>query len=286
MTTKYYNKLAYEEIGDESNPIILFLHPKLLDKWVWIKQKENHEKYFKDYLCIFLDLPHHGDSIYSGEFSIEESCDDIIEFIENLINENNKSKINLVALGLGGSIAIEIISKKPNLIDNLILSGLEISESRENEEESVVKRLAKTQAEYLNEKPDRFIIKAYLRYFGISKDYYEDMEKILDRSVKEEEKIAFESLNYTIPENLISNNEILKKENILFIFGNKEDLNCTKSAICLKNLFENGKLVEIEKGNHLWNIIEHELFNTTIIDFIKSNHIEENDKVKLYEKIE
>jgi hypothetical protein len=41
-------------------------------------------------------------------------------------------------------------------------------------------------------------------------------------------------LNYTIPESLKNNENIIEKDNVLIIYGSKEDLNCTKSAIDLK----------------------------------------------------
>ena len=289
MTLKHFRNLAYEEIGEGNEEIILFLHTKLLDKWIWKKQKEGFNHYFSDFHCVFLDLPNHGDSTSAEEFSIVKSSEEIAEFIESLIDSkdqshaNKNNKINLVALGLGGSIAIEIINKNPQLIGNLILSGLEIADFREEERESIINRLAKTQSEYLNEKPDSFIVKAYLRYFGIPKENYHEMERILEISVKDERKIAYESLNYTIPNDLKNNEELLKKDNILIIYGNKEDLNCTKSAIGLKNLFKNAKLVEIDKGNHLWNIIDHELFNEIITNFIKSNTIRSSSKVMILE---
>ena len=280
MTLKYFKNLAYEEMGEENDEIILFLHSKLLDKWIWKKQKQSFNQCFKDYHCIFLDLPNHGNSRAEDEFSIYSSSEQINEFIEHIIGFKDTSKINLVALGLGGQIAIEMLNENPDSIDNLILSGIEIADFKENDQDSVVNRLAKTQAEYLNEKPDTFIIKAYLRYFGIPKEYFNDMERILDRPVKEEKKIAYESLNYAIPKDLTNNEELLEKENMIIIYGNKEDLNCTKSAIGLKTLFKNAKLVEIDKGNHLWNIIDYELFNSILIDFIKSHRIRENPKVK------
>lgn len=280
---EYFKQLAYEETGKENKNTILFLHSKLLDKWIWKKQKEAHDTYFKNCHCIFIDLPNHGDSRNDNEFSIEKSSKDICEFIEHILTEKDIDKINIVALGIGTSIAIEILNRNPSAIDKLVLSGLEISDFKEDEEYSVVNRLAKTQSEYLNEKPDSFIIKAYLRYYGIPKEYFDDVEKILDRSVKDERKIAYESLNYTMPNELMNNDKLLEKEEILIIYGSKEDLNCTKSAIGLKKLFKNGKLVEITKGNHLWNIIDFELFNKVIIDFIELGIIEENSKVKILE---
>jgi len=283
MTLRYYNNLAYDEIGEENSETILFLHAKLLDKWIWKKQKEDYDKYFKGFHCIFLDLPNHGDSKSEEEFSIEKSSIEISEFIAHILNHKDIKKINIVALGIGGSIAIEILNENPKIIDNLILSGLEIADYKESELDSVANGLAKAQSEYLNEKSDIFITKAYLRYFGISKEHYNDVERILDISISDERKIAFESLNYTIPESLKNNENIIEKDNVLIIYGSKEDLNCTKSAIDLKNIFINAKLVEIIKGNHLWNIIDYELFNTTISDFIKSGNIGENPKIRILE---
>lgn len=281
MTLKYFKNLAYEEIGEENDETILFLHTKLLDKWIWIRQREGYESYYKGHHCIFLDLPHHGDSKSEGEFTIKESSKEIEEFIQYLIGTKETKRINIVSLGIGSSIAIEILNRNPQIIDNLILSGPEISDFKEKEQESIINRLAKTQSEYLNEKPDMFIVKAYLRYYGISKEYYNHMERILEKSIKEEREIAFESLNYTLPKDF--SKEALKKENILIIYGSKEDLDCTKSAIKLKNIFENGKLIEINRGNHLWNIIDHELFNTITSDFINSKCIEVNPRIRILE---
>ena len=283
MSLRYFNNLAYDEIGEENSETILFLHAKLLDKWIWKKQKEDYDKYFKGFHCIFLDLPNHGDSKSEEEFSIEKSSIEISEFIAHILNHKDIKKINIVALGIGGSIAIEILNENPKIIDNLILSGLEIADYKESESDNVANGLAKAQSEYLNEKSDIFITKAYLRYFGISKEHYNDVERILDISIRDERKIAFESLNYTIPESLKNNENIIEKDNVLIIYGSKEDLNCTKSAIDLKNIFINAKLVEIIKGNHLWNIIDYELFNTTISDFIKSGNIGENPKIRILE---
>ena len=283
MNIEYFNNLAYAEIGEENSETILFLHAKLLDKWIWRKQKEGYDRYFYGYHCIFLDLPNHGESISKKEFSIEKSSIEISEFIDYIIDNKGIENVNIVTLGIGGSIAIEILNKNPNLIGTLIISGPEIADYKESESDSVANGLAKAQSEYLNEKSDIFITKAYLRYFGIKKEHYNDVERILDISINDERKIAFESLNYTIPESLKDNKDIIEKDNILIIYGTKEDLNCTKSAIELKNILVNAKLVEIIRGNHLWNIIDHDLFNTIISNFIRDHHIEENSRINLLE---
>ena len=286
MALKYFNNLAYEEIGENKSEIILFLHPKLLSHWIWKKQMEEYDKYFNNYHCIFIDIPKHGDSQYDGRFSINESSNMIIDFLIDLIGKkdcnprNNEKKVNIIAIGLGTSIAIEILNKKPNIINNIILSGTEIAHIREKEEETILNRLAKTKAEYLNLKPDSFIIKAYLRYLGINKEYYSDLEKSLDMPIKNEKEIAYESLNYTVPD---LPKETKEKENILIIYGNKDNFNSTKSAIKLKSILPKAKLIEIEKGNHLWNIIDYELFNETVYAFLMEGNILDNERIKIIE---
>lgn len=277
MSLKYFNNLAYEDIGEYNDEIILFLHPKLLSHWIWRKQIEEYDKYFNNYHCIFIDLPHHGESKFDGKFSIEESKDIIIEFINHLLSSKKSESINIVAIGLGASIALEMINKESHLINHLILSGLEIAPIREKEENTILKRLAKTKAEYLNMKPDQFIIKAYLRYYGINKDYYDDLEKSLDIPIRKEKEIAYESFNYTVPN---FSKETIEKDNILLIYGTKDNFNSTKSAIELKELFKNAKLIEIEKGNHLWNIIDYELFNQVITNFIQKEVIFNDVRIK------
>ena len=137
MNLRHFNNLAYEEIGEENSETILFLHAKLLDKWIWKRQKEDYDKYFIGFHCIFLDLPNHGDSISKEEFSIDKSSIEISEFISHIINNKGIERVNIVSLGIGGSIAIEILNENPNIIDNLILSGLEIADYKESETYSI-----------------------------------------------------------------------------------------------------------------------------------------------------
>ncbi|MBP5700434.1 MAG: alpha/beta hydrolase, partial [Methanobrevibacter sp.] len=147
MTLRHFNDLAYEEMGEENSKTILFLHAKLLDKWIWKRQKEAYDKFFKGFHCIFLDLPNHGESLSEDDLTIEKSSKKVAEFINHLIDNKDIESISIVALGIGSSIAIEILNENPNAIDNLILSGLEIADYKEIESDSVTNGLAKAQSE-------------------------------------------------------------------------------------------------------------------------------------------
>ncbi|WP_297979651.1 hypothetical protein, partial [uncultured Methanobrevibacter sp.] len=215
------------------------------------------------------------------EFTIEKSSKSIIKFIKEALKQKHKSKskINIISMGLGGSIALEILNKSPDLIDNLIISSPECHQESDTDNDPL-ERLAKTKAEYLNTKPDQFIVKAYLRYFGISKEFYNDMEEILDFSIKKEREIAFESLNYPI-DHLKKNEMIKNKNNILIAYGTKENLNSRKSAIELKTVFKNAKLIEINKGTELWNINKPKLFNSITKEFINKGKVSEDKDIRI-----
>ena len=281
-----HSNLNYFENGDITKDIIIFLHPKNLSSWIW----NNQIDYFDDYHCFYINLDNR---------TIQENLELIGNFIETKIkkenNSNNKNsnnilsyKINLVGIEFGGQIAIELLNKYPNIINKVFLSGInfnnykeiisllernnEINSIEEYNEFNLDEIFTKTKKEYLDKKSERFLAKAYLREFGISKEYYEEMKESLDeKELKEQYKIAKDSLNYKLNPNLKDNlnKNNFNKNNILISYGTKEDLSTQISAISLKSLLKDVKLIKIEKGLLLWNMSKSELFNKTLREFLE-----------------
>ncbi len=260
-----YSKVNYFENGDINGEIILFLHPKNLSPWIWNNQIDA----FDNYHCFYIDLENR---------TIEENTNLIGDFIENklkceiFLNDKNTSKINLVGIEFGGQIAIELLNKYPNNINKVFLSGINFSNSNYLEEFDFDKIFAKTKKEYLDKKSERFLAKAYLREYGISKEYYGEMKESLDKKTKEEHyKIAKNTLNYKLDSNFKDNLEKnnFNINNILIIYGTKEDLTTQLSAIKLKSLLKEARLIEIEEGLLLWNMSKSDLFNTILKEFLE-----------------
>lgn len=267
-----HSKVNYFENGDINGEIILFLHPKNLSPRIWNNQIDA----FDNYHCFYIDLENR---------TIEENTDLIEDFIENklkceiFLNDKTTSKINLVGIEFGGQIAIELLNKYPNSINKVFLSGISFNNFKENKIKNLKENkidyeeiFAKTKKEYLDKKSEKFLAKAYLREFGISKEYYNEMKDSLDlKEEKEHYKIAKNSLNYKIDFNLKDNLEKnnFNINNILISYGTKEDLTTQISAIKLKSLLKEARLIEIEKGLLLWNMSKSDLFNTILKEFLE-----------------
>src|SRR5690625_3781580 len=108
--------LHYEEFGNKDATLMVFLHGGGVSSWMW----EKHIQYFTHFHCVTVDLPEQGRSDRKTKFSISLSAEKIIELIEEIANGK---KIVLIGFSLGAQVAIQILSKKPNLIDYAILNS-------------------------------------------------------------------------------------------------------------------------------------------------------------------
>ena len=66
--------LHYQEYGDKSAPLMLFLHGGGVSGWMWDKQIQ----YFTHYHCIVPILPEHGLNNDGIPFSIKGSAEELI----------------------------------------------------------------------------------------------------------------------------------------------------------------------------------------------------------------
>ena len=188
-SNKLKNKIYYEEEGDSNNDLIIFLHSNLLSNWIW----KNQRKSFKDYHCIYLDLPNHGNSYFDDNFSIEKSGELIKDLIEEKntkksnnsdtkTKKNNNSytktkKVHLIGVSVGGQIILYLLAKYPELIDTAIVSGVNIYENPEKEFiDNTMFMLNKLKSDILDKKTNRFLIKAILAEYGLGKEHYNDLK--------------------------------------------------------------------------------------------------------------
>ncbi|MCC7553197.1 MAG: alpha/beta hydrolase [Methanobacteriaceae archaeon] len=254
-------ELNFLEENTLKKKAIIFLHPKNLANWIWSKQLN----VFKNYHTIFLDLPNHGKNKNNSKFTVKETVETLKDFILNL----KKEEVNLVGIGLGGQIAISLISKYPNLINKTIISGVDVSlkEDKTSYENSIVQVLSDTK-EILDNKKEGFLTFAYLRHFGIKKDYYDDLfNTFKNQDYENLKRISFESLNYSLDFNPKNNSK-----EILLCFGSYDTIWCKSSAHDIKKLYPNTHIMKIDNAVHLWNIRNSKKFNNIILDYLKSHN--------------
>ncbi|MEH7178083.1 alpha/beta fold hydrolase [Neobacillus vireti] len=111
--------LQYQEYGDKSAPLMLFLHGGGVSDWMWDKQIE----YFIHYHCIVPILPEHGLNNDKIHFSIKGSADEVIKLIKE---KANGKKVILIGFSLGAQVIIQLLSMKPDLIDFAIINSASV----------------------------------------------------------------------------------------------------------------------------------------------------------------
>ncbi|KZX16168.1 4,5:9,10-diseco-3-hydroxy-5,9,17-trioxoandrosta-1(10),2-diene-4-oate hydrolase [Methanobrevibacter cuticularis] len=274
-------ELYYEEEGKDNKETIIFIHSNFLSNWIW----KNQRSYFNNsYHCVYIDLPKHGNSSFKEEFSIKDSAILIKELIEKIAK--NK-KAHLVGVSLGGQIILYILSKYPEVIDNAVITGVNlkathdkddkianlINSQKERKIDNLLTLVNQLQEDILGDKSPDFIIKAYLAEYGLQKEYYKELKESIENSNNSLISITKESLKFKF-----SKPNSIKNKNLLVLFGTKEYPKIVKSAELIKETFPEAQIFNVYRAIHLWNIIDYEWFNEILMEFLTKKCLSLNEK--------
>lgn len=207
--------LLYQEYGNKSASLIIFLHGGGVSNWMWDRQIQ----YFTHYHCIVPNLPEHGLNNNEIHFSIKRSAEEIIKLIEA---KAGGKKIILIGFSLGAQVIIKLLSLKPELVDVAIINSAAVRPL------SHIKKLIKPALRLtfpLIKKKSFSKLQAKSMY--ISKDnfekYYEESCQIkLDTLAR----VLEENMSFKIPEDFRKTSA-----KILVTVGEKEKAIMKKSAI-------------------------------------------------------
>lgn len=95
--------LNYLELNGEKNNAIVFLHGNSHSKESFAAQIADTN--LNEYRLLFVDLPGHGDSLKTGNYSLKQIGKIIADFISTL----NADKVIIVGHSLGGHVAINAL---------------------------------------------------------------------------------------------------------------------------------------------------------------------------------
>jgi pimeloyl-ACP methyl ester carboxylesterase len=108
--------LAIREAGEVDLPAVVLLHGVGGNGSMWTDLMAG----LPDYHCLAPDLPGHGHSRAIAWKSRAESARLIAELIEQ---RAAGGRAHVVGLSLGGSIALELLATRPDLLDHVIVDG-------------------------------------------------------------------------------------------------------------------------------------------------------------------
>jgi pimeloyl-ACP methyl ester carboxylesterase len=106
---------AYDVDGPSDGPPIIFVHGTRLTRTMWRPQMEG----LRDtYRVVALDLPGHG-RLADRHFTVADAADAVADAIETA----GGGHAVVVGLSLGGYVAMDLATRRPELLRALVLSG-------------------------------------------------------------------------------------------------------------------------------------------------------------------
>ncbi|GAB4234525.1 MAG: alpha/beta fold hydrolase [Ekhidna sp.] len=98
------------------NEKILFIHGFPMSKKIW---KSQINELSGTHYCTAVDLPGYGDRAASKNFI--HSIDSYADFVKQYIEENNLGRVHIIAMSMGGSIALNMSRRYPEIIASIAL---------------------------------------------------------------------------------------------------------------------------------------------------------------------
>lgn len=241
-------KLVFKETGTGHEQTIVFLHAGGISGWMWDEQV----KYFKNYHCIIPDLPEHGRSAEAKPFTIQMA----VEMVREIIGDIGEESVNLVGIGVGGQIVLQILSKYPELVHKAMISGTLV---RGTKYKSLIKRLNQLLKVYGPVKNNDFYIKAYMRTYNVPRVYF-DMFKQSTCQIETSsiERVLIENHLFKIPKLPVNS-----KSKLLVMAGEKDYSIIKDSAKEIMVEFNARGALALGLG-HLWNIENPDNFNKVL----------------------
>lgn len=248
-------ELYYEETGTQNAPVIVFLHGIGSGSWMWWDQIEA----FKDYRCINVDLPGHGNSVDVPWVSLDDTARKIIRLIEeNFPGE----KVHVVGLSLGGHVVMELILKYSGLVQSAFISGITVRPAinwltgkiqvfmfgKMKQNSKVVEKMAEEQ--YRLDEKGKMQFKRYLD--KMSMDTY---RTIVDEVLRTRVHEGFRTVE--VP--------------LMVTAGDEESKNIKEAVFEIPKIMPNAAGELISGAEHAWSVTMPERFNEECRDWIEGH---------------
>ncbi|MDG4823269.1 alpha/beta hydrolase [Asanoa sp. WMMD1127] len=103
--------------GDKRDPAIVFLHGLGVSSWMWTQQVEQLSGRF---FCVTVDLPGNG----ASHGVPWRSFGDTAAAVADVVAGTPSGRAHVVGLSLGGYVALTLTARHPELVGNVVVSGV------------------------------------------------------------------------------------------------------------------------------------------------------------------
>lgn len=235
--------MNFHEFGDKNNPHIMLIHGGGNAWWNYLRQaRVLSQKYY----VILPTMDGHGEEYNISYESTEASADKLMDYI----NENCDGKLfALCGVSLGGQIVIELLSRKPTLVDKAIIDGSVCYPTPNMAKFCIItvklvgrfmfnKKACKWQLDLMPKMlPEKMILPKEIQ------DYYMQDMPILP--IETLVTMYNTYMNYQIKESLRDT-----KAQVMYWYGEKEMKCVKKSALLFQSYVSDCKIYEAKKYNH------------------------------------
>ncbi|MGH1143316.1 alpha/beta fold hydrolase [Bacillus pseudomycoides] len=262
--------IHYEVSG--TGDVIIFLHGSGASWKMWEPQIKAFSPFYK---MIMIDYRGHGDS---GKFFPNNKYDHnlITEDISAFLDALSLDRVNLVGVSQGGQIATLLAIKRPDIIKNLVIAD-SFSELPSLSSNFVLK-ISNALFSLL---PYSTIINLMMKVYKP----YPYTEEILRKSFTIDKKtlLAMKTAPFPTHTHLLhliqANTLVMGGGNKFFIGVNEE-----KAAQILFKNISNSTLAIFNNSFDPLNIMEKNIFNDMVIDFLKGNPLKTYENVECFFK--
>lgn len=252
--------IAYKQIGNlESEYTLLFIHGSTMTKEGMLPIAA----YFKDYNCILLDLPAHGESTGKIPVDVEGYGKEVEKIIQELLRQKKISNhLTILGYSMGGAITYELVIRNNVTVDRMVIlsSGADLKSNTPLVDELILEGIEKFDVQ-----------KFFLHAFGLNTTE-EEKKLILEilGKTKVDDEVGFADL-------VISNkyDKLDQAEHIqiptMIIHGNDDEIVLPFSSLHLREKIKNSVIVMIPYRGHTAIFEETPFVIEKIEDFFGKN---------------
>ncbi len=257
--------MKFSYIDEGKGETLVFIHSYLWDKEMWRPQIEELKK---DFRCIAIDLPNHGESRnIVGNSSLDKIGKDISEFLKELKIE----KYSYIGLSVGGMLAPYIYNLDKDKINKIIIMDSYVGEESLETKEVYFSMLdAIEKAKYI---PDVLIEKIAPIFFSSSIDksgvlYKTFVEKL--RGIQEEKIEGIVKLGRVIfgRENALNLLSEIDKPTY-FLVGEYDIPRPYNESVEMATYIKDCKVMKIKNAGHISNLENIEETNKILANILK-----------------
>ena len=246
--------LQFIDSGPSDAPVIVLLPGGGMSGWSWKPQVTR----LHGYRCIVPDLPGHGRSPANGPIRISTAAEEVAKLIAETVPAG---RVHVVGLSMGGQTALQLLSRHPELVDRVIVSGTNTSPS--NVASLLSPLLRFVMILYSPVQNTDYMIHANMNQLKIPPEYEADFRG--DTRLMTSDfytQVVIESMTFHLP-------PIVDASGLLVACGEKEPELIKKSARMIRGEHPGVPCVVAPSVGHNWSMEKPDLFASMIRSWVE-----------------